>query len=359
MSTPPVLRHAALLAPLVLSLMLSAFVTTLAAPLSQEETPTPEQVTPTPPHLIGIREPTPTPEPTASPHPNPTPTPRPPGTPPRVGLQVGHLNSHELPDELAQLRTSTGARWGSVSEPELNLSIVNRTKPLLEAEGVVVDVIPATVPPSYDADAFVAIHADGSSRTSARGWKVATFWYASSASKALLGTVAASYGPGTGLPQDPNVTFNMKGYYAFNYRRYVHAIARTTPAIILEMGFMTNAADRAVLFGAPDRVAGAIAAGILTYLRQRDPNDGAALLPPEYPLMQPGPEGAPIRAAPHEHARVLLHADEQARIAPFDRLDGYYHAFVRAGDVRLIGWVREDQVVVADGQSVVPTPTMP
>ncbi|NCC36857.1 MAG: N-acetylmuramoyl-L-alanine amidase, partial [Chloroflexia bacterium] len=72
----------------------------------------------------------------------PTPTPRDPATPPRVGLQVGHLRSNELPDELARLRTSTGARWGRITEAELNLDIVNRITPLLEAEGVVVDIIP-------------------------------------------------------------------------------------------------------------------------------------------------------------------------------------------------------------------------
>jgi N-acetylmuramoyl-L-alanine amidase len=123
---------------------------------------------------------------------------------------VGHLRSDELPEELARLRASTGARWGSVTEAELNLAVANRVKPLLEAQGVVVDLLPATVPPGYDADAFIAIHADGSSSPAARGWKLATPWRTSAVSRALMHAVAAAYGPATGLPQDSGgVTFNM------------------------------------------------------------------------------------------------------------------------------------------------------
>nr|MCU0495061.1 N-acetylmuramoyl-L-alanine amidase [Chloroflexaceae bacterium] len=235
----------------------------------------------------------------------PTPTPRPAGTPWRVGLQVGHWKVNELPDELARLRTSTGASWNGISEAELNMSIVTRVKPLLEAQGVVVDMLPATVPPRYDADAFIAIHADGVVGATKRGWKIATPWRASQASRQLLRAISDNY-PATGIPEDVGgVTVNMRGYYAFSYRRFVHAIAPTTPAVILEMGFMTSAADREVMFGQPDLVAQAIANGIMAYLQQRNPNDGAALLPPEFPVLRAKPEGAILRAAPNDNARVL------------------------------------------------------
>lgn len=332
----------------------------LAAPLA------PQAVTSAPPALAQPATPTsgavssptalpPTPDPLASPTAIPTPSPRPAGTPPRVGLQVGHLNSQDLPEELARLRTSTGARWGGVTEAELNLDIANRVKPLLEAHGVVVDILPATVPPAYDADAFIAIHADGSQSGAARGWKLATPWRTSQASRALLEAVAAAYGPATGLPQDTGgVTVNMRGYYAFNYRRHTHAIARTTPAIIVEMGFMTSAADRGVLFGQPDRVARGIAEGVLAYLRQRDPNNGAALLPPEFSTLVAGPGGATLRTAPRDDARTVANLDPEARLFPFERRDGWYQVFVRGG-ARLQGWVREDQVVVTNEQPSFPT----
>ncbi len=331
------------------------------APAPESSEPAPEEPAPAPEEPAPeSSEPAPE-EPAAEPNdPWAMPTARPHDAPPRVGLQVGHLRSNELPEELARLRTSTGTRWGGVTEAELNLDIVNRIKPLLEAEGVIVDVLPATVPPSYAADAFLAIHADGSANTAARGWKLATPWRASEASKQLMAAVAAAYGPATGLPEDVGgVTVNMKGYYAFNWRRHTHAISRYTPAIIVEMGFMTNAADRAALFNQPDRVARGIAEGVLAYLRERDPNDTAALVPPDYPVMRVVEGGAVVRAAPRDDARIVARLDPDARITPFDKQNGYYQAFVRNGEARTTGWIREDQLAVTNEQPVFPTPTNP
>jgi hypothetical protein len=345
-------------APTATVAVIAAAAAPVAQPTFQRVTavPPPPSATPLAPSATPlVPSATATADPLASPTAIPTPSPRPAGTPPRVGLQVGHLRSNELPDELARLRTSTGARWGNVTEADLNLDIVNRIKPLLEAQGVIVDVIPATVPVRYDADAFLAIHADGSASAAARGWKLATPWRTSEASRALMNAVAAAYGPATGLPEDVGgVTVNMKGYYAFNYRRHEHAIARTTPAIIVEMGFMSSAADRGVLFGQPDRVARGIADGVMAYLRARDPNNGAALLPPEFSTLRIGPDGATLRAAPREDARALATLDADSRLFPYDKVEGWYQVFVR-GESRLQGWVREDQVVVTNEQPAFPT----
>jgi N-acetylmuramoyl-L-alanine amidase len=278
---------------------------------------------------------------------------------PRVGLQVGHLDSAALPDELARFRTSTGARWGGTTEADLNYDIVMRVKPILEANGVIVDVLPATVPPAYSADAFLAIHADGAPGAAARGWKLATPWRASEASQSLLEAVAIAYGPATGLPQDSGgVTVNMRGYYAFSYRRHAHAIARTTPAIIVEMGFMTNAADREVLFGQPDRVARGIAEGVLAYLAAYDPADEAARMPPDLPLMRPD-VGAVVRAAPRDDARIVARVDDpDARFVPFSRRGDWYEGVVR-GQWGAVGWVRADQLTATGEPLTFPTPTNP
>ncbi len=282
------------------------------------------------------------PAPTTTPSAPPTPTPRPPGTPPRVGIQIGHLRSHELPEEQAHLRTSTGARWNGITEAQVNEAIAVRVRDILVAAGVEVDLLPATVPPAYDADAFVAIHADGSTE-GARGWKIATPWRASAASRALMEAVAATYGVITGLPEDRNgITINMRGYYAFNYRRHSHAIARTTPAIIVETGFLTNAADREIIVARPDLAARGIAEGILRYLKQRDPNDGAALLPPEWPILYTSAETA-VRAGPADTARLVARVPADSRVFVFNREGDWYEAMVRAGDTRYVGWVRVDQ----------------
>jgi hypothetical protein len=314
-------------------------------------------------------EPEPEADPTAAPEAEPTveagptaiplPTPRPADEPWRIGLQIGHLRSNELPDELARLRTSTGARYGNVSETQLNESIVLRVAPILEANGIVVDILPATVPPSYAADAFLAIHADGNASSRPRGWKLATPWRASPASKALYAAVHSTYGAATGLPEDRNgITSNMRGYYAFNYRRYEHAIAPTTPAIIVEIGYMTNAADREVLFNQPDRVAQGIADGILRYLAERDRNNVAALIPPDFPNMLAN-AGALLRTGPSENAGVRATLKDGDRLFVFDQRDGYYELFVRGSRGRLIGWVREDQVRVQPTAPSDPPPEIP
>jgi N-acetylmuramoyl-L-alanine amidase len=308
------------------------------------------------PAASGAQESPATVGPTVAPPPTlvPTPTPRPAGTPPRVGIQVGHWKSAELPDELARLRGSTGAHVRGLSEVELNLDIARRVVALLAAQGVAVDLLPATVPPGYDADAFVAIHADGASSGAARGFKLATPWRASRASEHLLDALATEYAAATRLPRDGGVTSNMRGYYAFNYRRHEHAVARTTPAVILELGFLTSAADRALLTGRPDTVAAGVVRGILRYLAERDPLDGAALLAPEFGSYRAALPEVMVRAAPNERARVLLRATPEHRFFIFRERDGWFEARVR-GEGRVMGWVRVVDLVATNE----PTPTPP
>jgi N-acetylmuramoyl-L-alanine amidase len=298
--------------------------------------------------------PTATPVPTAGP--NSTPTPRPAGWTPRVGIQVGHWKSNELPEELKRLRTSTGAFAGGYREADVNLDIARRVAKLLESRGLIVEILPATIPPDYDADAFVSIHADGSSSTRSRGFKLATPWRTSRAAQHLLEALTAEYAAATGLPQDGAITSNMRGYYAFNYRRHDHAVARTTPAVILEMGFLTNAADRAMMVNHGDVLAVGIANGIIRYLNERDPNDGAALLTPEFRNQRAASEsGVDVRAAPRDDARVLTHVGADRSLSVFQERDGWYQVFVRGTNGRVQGWVRKDQVIPSND----PTPTPP
>ena len=186
----------------------------------------------------------------------------------RVALQAGHWLSGELPDELAMLRTSTGTDGGGVQEWQLNLDVAKRVAALLGARGVAVDILPATVPEGYRADAFVALHADGDPSGLLSGFKLASgHWSGTTAAdEALIGAITCEYYEATKLGLDPHVSYNMTGYYAFNNRRYQHAVSAGTPAVILEMGFMTNASDLRLLLGSPDAVALGIARGILRFL---------------------------------------------------------------------------------------------
>ncbi len=174
----------------------------------------------------------------------------------RVGLQAGHWKSNELPDELSRLRGSTGASGGGVREYEVNLDIAQRAAGYLRGYGVAVDVLPATVPVNYQADAFVALHADGSTNTRLSGFKAATQWREWEAGTALVDALRAEYGPASGLAWDGGrITSNMRGYYAFSSGRYDHAIANDTPGVILEMGYLTTPGDRRLMTVDSDRLA--------------------------------------------------------------------------------------------------------
>lgn len=191
-----------------------------------------------------------------------------PDGPPRVGLQAGHWHAKDAPDELENIRAN-GAYAAGVSEWQANLKVAEIAKAMLEEHGVVVDILPATVPPRYWADAFIAIHADDNDDTSVTGYKVAspsTRRDRSGRAAELSSLLEYEYGEATGLARDPNVTRNMRGYYAFNWRRYQHSIHPMTPAAILEMGFLSNPRDRSVFWKNPERAATGLVDAVLEFL---------------------------------------------------------------------------------------------
>ena len=63
-----------------------------------------------------------------------------------------------------------------------------------------------------------------------------------------------------------NITQNMRGYYAFSWWRYKHAMHPMTTAVIVETGFLTSPIDREVLIDSPEIPASGIASGIIKYL---------------------------------------------------------------------------------------------
>lgn len=199
---------------------------------------------------------------------------------PRVGLQVGHWNSRELPDELKAIRGNTGTAGGGYTEVQVNLDIAQRTAGFLRGYGVAVDILPATIPVSYRADAFVAIHADGSTNRNSTGFKASTHWLEWEAGVALVNALRAEYGTASGLPWDGGrITSAMRGYYAFPSGRYAHAISNNTPGVILELGYLTTARDRGLMTQQTDRLARGVADGIMRFLRSQ-PAAGWAAPPP-------------------------------------------------------------------------------
>lgn len=189
-----------------------------------------------------------------------------PDGPIRVALQAGHWKAAEAPDEQARLRTN-GTRGGGKAEWEVNLAIATRAAELLEDAGYVVDILPTTIPPGYWADVFVAIHADGNPNTSLSGYRAAAPRRdRTGRAEDLVQVLNDAYGEATALPFYPTITRRMRGYYAFNSRRYHHALHPMTVGVIIETGFLTSARDRRVIVSEPDRAAKGIADGVIRFL---------------------------------------------------------------------------------------------
>jgi hypothetical protein len=200
----------------------------------------------------------------------------PPG-PKRVGLQAGHWEYADAPDELAELRSNPGTSGGGEAEWEVTLDLANRAADILRAAGIQVDVLPTTIPVRYRANAFVAIHADGDNAGLLNGYKVARPGFSSipAVDDELVAAINDGYPTVTGLPRrDTQISLRMTYYYAFNSRRYQHAVAPGVPQTIIETGFLTNAGDRALLLGDPDRIALGIADGVLEFLQRENKSGG-------------------------------------------------------------------------------------
>ena len=183
----------------------------------------------------------------------------------RIGLQVGHWRTEEAPRELSGLRRN-GTSWNGTPEWEVNIEIARHAGAMLEELGYVVDILPAVVPPGYRAHLFLAIHADASNDRSARGYRVAAPRRdATGRASGIVDLLKRTYGEATGIRRLPDATRRMRNYYAFNFRRYEHALHPMTIAAILETGFLTNAGDREVIMRQPERAARGIVEAITAF----------------------------------------------------------------------------------------------
>jgi N-acetylmuramoyl-L-alanine amidase len=191
-----------------------------------------------------------------------------PDGPRRIGIQIGHWEAEIAPPELgARIRTQTGTSWGGVNERDINRDIALRIKKVLEPQGYIVDVLPVTLPNGYLADAFVSLHGDGDGTGENSGFKMAYMTRRTPYEAALLAAIKETYGAATGLSYDQDrTTRDMVNYYAHNWRRFQNATSPFTPSVILEMGYVSSARDRALMTRQPDLLAKAIAAGIVSFL---------------------------------------------------------------------------------------------
>jgi hypothetical protein len=183
----------------------------------------------------------------------------------RIALQAGHWRANEAPQELRGLRNN-GTRWKETAEWEMNLAIVEHAGAMLKGMGYEVDILPAVVPPNYRAHLFISVHADGSNDPNASGYRVAAPRRdATGRAPQIAALLDQSYGDATGIKRLGTVTRRMQNYYAFNFRRYEHALHPMTIAVILETGFLTNSRDRQVIVNDPGRAARGIVDAVAAF----------------------------------------------------------------------------------------------
>ena len=228
------------------------------------------------------------------------PHPKLPDGPRRVGIQAGHWKTEQAPPELGvRIPLQTGTSWNGITEWETNLDIAQRVAGLLRKQGIVVDVLPTTIPEGYIADAFVALHADGDGTGENSGFKLAHGSRRGLYEDALQRAIRETYAVETGLSYDgEHVTRNMLAYYAVSWTRYRHATSPFTPSVILEMGYLSNDDDRELMIDKANVVAVGIANGIVNFLSAHPRSELFAkdLLIPPAPILRfpaPPPAGVP------------------------------------------------------------------
>jgi N-acetylmuramoyl-L-alanine amidase len=266
----------------------------------------------------------------------------------RIGIQAGHVNIDQLPDELWRLRTDSGASYRGMREVDVNLQIARRVARDLVRAGVVVDLLPATVPPGYEADAFVAIHADGGGQRE-RGFKVSAPWRASEASRLLAEAIERTYGVLSGIPEDRyGVTYNMRGYYAFSWYRFEHAVAPTTQCAIIETGYLTSAADRRIIVDDPEASAQAISDGIIQFLGERPGLSPGSLVARAYTPMIVSADRAALRFFPDKKERISAVLPWGTVVRPICVANDWVELIVW-GNFRIFGWMRRADLQPAVG----------
>jgi N-acetylmuramoyl-L-alanine amidase len=184
----------------------------------------------------------------------------------KVGLQVGHWLKENLPDEFASLKNN-GVKINGVEEFEVTLKIALKTKKILEKKGVQVEILPAKIPAGYEADAFLALHADESKNPNLSGFRAApSFFDVTQKAQKLASLINSYYEKEVKIPFRPIFTSRMTHYYAFNWRDFFNTVSKKTPAALLETGFLTNATDFLILTKKPELPAKSIALALLDFL---------------------------------------------------------------------------------------------
>jgi N-acetylmuramoyl-L-alanine amidase len=151
----------------------------------------------------------------------------------------------------------------TLTEADINAAVAEQTAALLRRAGTDVTILDEYDPRinRLEVDALLSLHAD--SCIDASGYKAAYYSYSviPEIENRFIDCIDQHYAQVTELPHHPNtVTHDMTEYHAFR------KLAPTTPAVILELGFLGG--DQTLLTTQTDLVARGVADSILCFLTQ-------------------------------------------------------------------------------------------
>lgn len=163
--------------------------------------------------------------------------------------------------------SDAGAIGGGIYEKDITMDVSNRVKDLLSKQGYIVQMTRAgdsyvslqdrvAISEKFDPDIFVSIHVNSSVRPEITG--VETHYYHQE-SMSLAQTVHSSLASSV---TSPNRGLFKSKFYVINHT--------TAPAILVEIGFISNSAERAQLVSEKRKqaTAKAIADGVQNYFKQ-------------------------------------------------------------------------------------------
>ncbi len=218
--------------------------------------------------IVGVLMP---PSPTPTLVPTPTRTPLPP--PPEIAILSGHWSGDNPPPDVVP---DTGAICDNgVREVDINKGVADKLVALLRGDGYRVDLLQEFDArlkrdnPDYAPQVFLAIHSDscvhGPDYPLATGYKIAHADPSDNPEQddrlvaCLKRDYAAQVRAYNLVDNENSITLDMTEYHAF------HQIVRTTPAAIIELGFLYN--DQPILLNHQDKLALGLANGLRAFLK--------------------------------------------------------------------------------------------
>jgi N-acetylmuramoyl-L-alanine amidase len=158
-----------------------------------------------------------------------------------------------------------------IREADVNLGVAEHVIARLQRKGYTVDLLGEFDPrlTGYQGDVVLSMHSDSCEAVGLSGFKIARSEDTGIADTddQLVTCLTNSYAKSSGLSfQEDTITADMRDYHAFR------EIAPTTPAAIIELGFMSS--DRDLLLYRQDQLAVGVVNGIQSFLDSRGRTNG-------------------------------------------------------------------------------------